>query len=865
LPCLPRVPINATMLAFPIGDHRILRRHLSLLVAVLVLALTSALCAQETDSPTDKAFADARKRYDEGRFADALTVIQLYESENKFSTTLPKAIYFEACCHIGLHKYQEAADTFNRLIRTYPTSPLIPQAILKEAECRRAVKSYPRATVLYQQFETQYPQHEMLPQAMLGEAQTLFQQNDLKAAKSTAETICAKFPNEAKVCLDSQFLLGQILTEERDYDAAEKVYQQIATNNNPSVPAALFLQAETRFASGQFQAARDDFTVFLQRYAESKLAPGALFRLGRCDFALSQKETNPKAAQADLADAVNNYELIRKKFPSSELLREVTFQLGYLHAYLDIGDTVKSLVSFQEFVQRWPKDPLVPEALYQIAHNEFAQSKFDAAIAAYKHLIDKYPHHDLVPFAVRELAAAYRTVGNDMRRQGHFPQAQDAFENSPAFVGDVGTPGQGTGGVPPPGGMPKDYHAHILTPSADVIGVLNNEVTEITHPVGNLSDVSLAPLIGISETRIGGAGLTGPGGNIFGPRIGPQRTMNLAKFQGSAETEKAVIAALHWLKTNQQQDGSWKCGQSPPAGTALAMLAFLGHGETPDSTEFGQTVTKGLLYLAQHIDNNGLVSGVSQDYVGYGYSQGPVVLALSEGYAMTQSPVLREPLDRALQAVFRQQAAAKTRSQDIGGWRNQSSANDSDVSVTGWMVMALKSAQAAGLEIPQSVFDKATQYLWNMYDTKDPGFGYQNPERYPTMTAIGILCQQFLGNGKDPRIKGALDYLREQKVDWDKADGDFVLYGWYYMTQAMFQGGGSYWQYWNNEIRETMIRNQQKDGRWMPPPKSNIEIRELARTPAYSTALGALILEVYYRYPPINQLIDSSGPEATHN
>jgi len=134
------------------------------------------------------------------------------------------------------------------------------------------------------------------------------------------------------------------------------------------------------------------------------------------------------------------------------------------------------------------------------------------------------------------------------------------------------------------------------------------------------------------------------------------------------------------------------------------------------------------------------------------------------------------------------------------------------------MIMALKSARATSIEIPQAVFDKATQYLWNMYDTKNPGFGYQKPERYPSMTAVGVLCQQFLGNGQDQRIKGALDYLREQKVDWDKTSGDYVLYGWYYITQAMFQGGGSYWQYWNGEIRDTMVKNQQSDGRWMPPP-----------------------------------------------
>jgi len=422
----------------------------------------------------------------------------------------------------------------------------------------------------------------------------------------------------------------------------------------------------------------------------------------------------------------------------------------------------------------------------------------------------------------------------------------------PTLGGGGGMPGKGAGGNPNAGGaatQPLPDQVNL----AEVISVLSAETMTIPRPAGVSGGTGLSALEGIGDPRFGIVGVNGPGGNIFGARMGPQRTVALNKFNGNNQTENGVERALQWLKANQESDGSWKCGQSAPAGTALATLAFLGHGETPDSTEFGQTVTKGLLYLARHIDTNGLITGVSQDYIGYGYSQGPVVLALSEGYAMTRSPILREPLDRALQAIFQEQAAPKTHPQDVGGWRNQSAPNDSDVSVTGWMIMALKSAQADGIEIPPSVFDKAGEYLWNMYDTKNPGFGYQKPERYPSMTAVGVLCQQFLGNGKDPRIRASLDYLREQKVNWEKAEGDFVLYGWYYMTQAMFQGGGAYWQYWNNEIRDTMVKNQLRDGRWQPPPHSNIEVRDLAGTPAYSTALGALILEVYYRYQPVDR------------
>ena len=448
---------------------------------------------------------------------------------------------------------------------------------------------------------------------------------------------------------------------------------------------------------------------------------------------------------------------------------------------------------------------------------------------------------------------------------------RDFDYNGPTLGGGGGTPGKGPGGVPTAGaGLSEPYQAHILSPSVpavqpnggEVIGVQNDIEAAIARPIGAPSGVNLTAVGSPGDMTIGSAGIKGPGGNVFGARMGPQRAVNLDKYHGSTETEKAVLAALRWLKANQEADGSWKCGRNPPAGAALAVLAFLGHGETPDSAEFGQTVSKGLEYLARHVDRDGLVTGLSEASIGYDYSQGSVVLALSEGYAMTQSPILRAPLVRALQAIIRAQAAPKSNPRYIGGWRYRPHSDESDVSVTGWMILALESAKAAGLEIPPEVFDKAGRYLWNMYDAKAPGFGYETPDRYPSMTAVGVLCQQFLGNGSDPRIKGALDYLREQTPDWRKTEGDYVLYGWYYITQAMFQAGGAYWQYWNHEIRDTLLKNQREDGRWLPPPNSVVERRELAATPAYSTALGTLILETYYRYPVVEDRDTQSSATA---
>lgn len=438
----------------------------------------------------------------------------------------------------------------------------------------------------------------------------------------------------------------------------------------------------------------------------------------------------------------------------------------------------------------------------------------------------------------------------------------------PTLGGGGGTPGKGPGGIPTAGGgTPESYPAHILTPSAqpdreniaEVIGVMDETKPAIARPVGGPNGVGLVAMADLSDMKIGTAGINGPGGGILGARMGPRRTINLNKYHGTTGTEQAVIAALRWLKANQSSDGSWAVGANlqddtrEMIGTALATLAFLGHGETPDSAEFGPTVQKGLQFLVTHVDKNGYVFGANM------YAQGLVAMTLSEGYTLTQSPAVREPLERMIAAIMRAQSVRKIDPRFKGGWRYKPSSDDSDTLVSGWVIAGLKSAENAGIAIPPSVFDNAGQFFWNMYDTKNPGFSYYGNGRSASMTAVGVLCQQIMGNEKDPRIQASLDFLREQRADWDKTKGDYVLYGWYYITQAMFQAGGPYWQYWNREIRDTMLRHQRRDGRWMPPPNSTIENRELAATPAYSTALGALILEVYYRYAPVYELTERSG------
>jgi len=396
--------------------------------------------------------------------------------------------------------------------------------------------------------------------------------------------------------------------------------------------------------------------------------------------------------------------------------------------------------------------------------------------------------------------------------------------------------------------IPPSYQATLLSPDARRA---NQTVGEIIGVHVGDAYAGFARLVGVPGSL--GAPLSGSGGRGFGTgtgdgtgfghRFGAKRAQAISQHKGAEEAERAVVAALRWLRDQQQDDGGWGNGKYRPGLSGLATLAFLGHGETPDSPEFGPTLNRAFHYLAANVNPQANM-----------YEQAIVAYALAEGYGMTRSPSLREPLHQSVSLLLQAQQTPKKEPIYTGGWRYSILSDDSDTSVTGWCVQALLAARLAGVEVPQSVFDGASQFLWNMY--RDGGFGYERPSASSSMTAIGVLCQAFLGHGNDPRMKEATDRLRALRFDWEKSEAPLgmVVYLWYYATQALFQAGGDAWKNWNEQFRDPLIRRQAEDGHWDLPAMS--KEKEFNQPPVYSTALCALMLEVYYRYLPTYQQLD---------
>jgi prenyltransferase beta subunit len=304
--------------------------------------------------------------------------------------------------------------------------------------------------------------------------------------------------------------------------------------------------------------------------------------------------------------------------------------------------------------------------------------------------------------------------------------------------------------------------------------------------------------------------------------------------------EAAIDRAIEYLVRKQLPDGSWPSWTGPNnAINAICLLAFLGRGHIPGRGPFQPVVDRAVAFLLATQSPQGLYRSPIASRVMYEHALS--TLAMVEAYGCILTPEMRAGVQRGVNVIVSAQNAQ-------GGWRYTPTSADSDLSVTVMQVVALRAAQNARLFVPQETLDRARGFVRACVSAKG-GFGYQpGGESNAARAGAGALCLQLLGAYDDPGVRGGLEYLRRTRYGDDF--GHFY-YGNYYAMQATFQAGGDYWEHWHPQARQWFLRNQNPDGSW---PGVGSETQYNAGSAlTYSTALGAMCLEVYLHYLPAYQ------------
>ena len=381
-------------------------------------------------------------------------------------------------------------------------------------------------------------------------------------------------------------------------------------------------------------------------------------------------------------------------------------------------------------------------------------------------------------------------------------------------------------------------------------------------PVADPTKASIISPLGVGTE----AALTG---DINAPMIGlalkgrsvGSKKLLLGHFGGNKGTEDAVLNGLKWLARQQKADGSWSLigpytnggrVENVASATAMALLAFQGHGDTPTQGQFSGNVKRGWDFLLKLQDADGYFCRdcVSQHRL---YSQAQCTIAICELYGMTGDEKWRGPAEKAIKY------AIKAQDPRAGGWRYEPG-EDSDTSVTGWFVMALQSAKMAKLEVPQQTLDNVMKFLDSVAYDGGRQYHYRSSESTMAVTAEGLLCRQYLGWPQtDMRLIEGTMALTKKPITYAGDRGVQDVYYWYYATQACHHmetpivNGQKMpiWDEWNNVMKVQVPAHQMNAGpelgSWDPRgDKWGFEGGRL-----YTTCLSIFMLEVYYRHLPI--------------
>jgi len=343
--------------------------------------------------------------------------------------------------------------------------------------------------------------------------------------------------------------------------------------------------------------------------------------------------------------------------------------------------------------------------------------------------------------------------------------------------------------------------------------------------------------------------------------------------------------------------------------TGLALLAFLGGGYGPNSREpvesaqtadaretkevlggekvltYGEVVKRACKFLVAAQDSSGRIGPEVDRYI-YNHLLGS--LALTEAYGITRVWLLRQPALKAIRFLLNSRTPG-------AGWRYTPRSADPDSSVTAWAVAVLRAAEAAGLERDESIYkdlhrwfdqmtvlanvpkktmesatwDESKKFLLTAYlSPKDAGrlvsVSGLNEQYYytPALTAGMAISSVFLSDKSAPKAQAAVDTLLAfPPARWTLADRDswrrVDFYYWYNATHALSLVLGAEdarWKQWSEGLRGALFETQHlkdfagrcAEGSWEPIDRWSCEGGRV-----YATAIAAMTIEAYYRFPKV--------------
>ncbi|MDD7986035.1 terpene cyclase/mutase family protein [Lentisphaera marina] len=305
----------------------------------------------------------------------------------------------------------------------------------------------------------------------------------------------------------------------------------------------------------------------------------------------------------------------------------------------------------------------------------------------------------------------------------------------------------------------------------------------------------------------------------------------------SAELSKSLNKGLKFLAASQQDDGSWNGNHGRNVGeTSLCLMAFMSMGNLPGEGEYGHVIGKGVNWVVDQAKPNGLIQYSNQEKqaaVMYGHAL--ATLMLSEAWGQSRNEKIGKVLRNAVKLILEVQGKK-------GGWGYKSVPEDGDTSVMVMQIIALKSAQDAGIYVPQKTIQKALSLIKTRFNETQKMYGYSSTKisKNNYGSSAAGTCIMFICGENEKKYTsdtvGAL--LKIMKNDPKKQKVGHIPYFLYYASVASYFEGGNSYREWAKMLEKYLIREQKSKGEWGS---------------YYQTAFCILGASLPYQYIPVYQ------------
>jgi hypothetical protein len=243
-------------------------------------------------------------------------------------------------------------------------------------------------------------------------------------------------------------------------------------------------------------------------------------------------------------------------------------------------------------------------------------------------------------------------------------------------------------------------------------------------------------------------------------------------------TRPTSSSDIQWLLTQQEKDGTWNPSrhggneQFRPALTALSVLAL-----DRSSPRASQSIQKAMTALGRLQTADGGFAGGDSQARAYNLAMTTFALATCPAVQSQAKPIIQ----RSVEAITASQLAN-------GSW-DYASTPEGNVALTSWMVRALKSAEASGVDTTSVAQRKGLRWLMRMTAQADGNVSYK-PATAPSETVTALTAISFITAGQAfPDIQCCAMQMTEQLNSPSTREGQRDCYRDYAKIMALELAG----------------------------------------------------------------------------